>query len=203
MRQIVLAITGASGAPYAVRLARLLVEANVHLHVVATPYGRQVLAEETDIKRFTPEALFGQPRTNATFYNVQDLGARISSGSFITHGMVVCPCSSNTLSAIGAGLADNLVTRAAAVTLKESRRLILVPREMPLNAIELEWMLKLSRLGVVMCPAAPGFYNRPKSINDLIDFVCGRVLDLLGIEHRLAVRWDPGGPTAPPSDNVV
>jgi 4-hydroxy-3-polyprenylbenzoate decarboxylase len=104
--------------------------------------------------------------------------------------MVICPCSSNTLGAIAAGLGDNLIRRAAAVTLKEARRLILVPREMPLSPVEIEGMLTISRAGGIICPAAPGFYLRPQRLEDLIDFVVGKVLDLLGIEHDLPIRWD-------------
>jgi 4-hydroxy-3-polyprenylbenzoate decarboxylase len=104
--------------------------------------------------------------------------------------MVICPCSSNTLGAIAAGLGDNLIRRAAAVTLKEARRLILVPREMPLSPIEIEGMLTISRAGGIICPASPGFYLRPQRVEELIDFVVGRVLDLLGIEHALPTRWD-------------
>jgi 4-hydroxy-3-polyprenylbenzoate decarboxylase len=194
LKQIVLGITGASGAAYAVRVAQLMHAAGVHLHVVASPYGRQVMAEELGIRQLTPLALTGQERANVTIYNHLDLGALISSGSFLTHGMVVCPCSSNTVAALAAGLADNLITRAAVVTLKEQRRLVIVPREMPLHTIELENLLRLSRSGVVVCPASPGFYNRPKTVDELVDFVAGRVLDLLGVPHPLKIRWNPDGP---------
>jgi len=105
--------------------------------------------------------------------------------------MVICPCSGNTLAAVAAGTADNLITRAALVTLKEARRLVLVPREMPLGRIELENMLRVSQAGGIICPACPGFYMGPRTIDDLVDFVAGRVLDLLGLTHQLGVRWDP------------
>lgn len=191
MQQMVLAITGASGAAYARRLIQCLVEYDLHLHLVISPPAREVIADELCIRKATVEALAGRPAENVTLYNYRNVGAKIASGSFLTHGMVVCPCSSHTLAAIANGLGDNLITRAAMVTLKESRRLILVPREMPLSAIELENMLKLSRSGVVICPASPGFYMQPKSVDELVDFVVGRVLDLLTLPHDLRTRWNP------------
>ena len=177
MKQIVLAITGASGAVYARRLAECVLKAGAHLHLVASSHGRRVLADELDVRQFSAEAL---------------LGARLASGSFRTDGMVICPCSSNTLAAVAAGLADNLITRAALVTLKEARRLILVPREAPLNQIEIANLLRISQAGGVICPACPGFYLRPQSVADLVDFVVGRILDLLDLPHELRVRWEPG-----------
>ncbi len=192
MKEIVLAITGASGAPYARRLAQCLVGYdNVHLHLIVSPYGQRILADEVGVKHLSIASLVGRPAINATIYSHKDAGARLASGSFITHGMVVCPCSSNTLGAIAAGVADNLVTRAAMVTMKESRRLILVPREMPLSPVEIEAMLKLARYGVVICPACPGFYMNPTQVGDLVDFVVGRILDLLGLPHDLRTRWSP------------
>ncbi|MBK9127519.1 MAG: UbiX family flavin prenyltransferase [Phycisphaerales bacterium] len=192
MKHIVLAITGASGAPYAQRLARLLVERpDVHLHVVVSPFGQRILADEVGLRRFSLEALLGRSAPNATLYSHNDSGSRLASGSFLTHGMVVCPCSSNTLAAIAAGIADNLVARAAMVTLKEARRLILVPREMPLSQIEIRAMLTVSQAGGIICPACPGFYMNPQSVQELVDFVAGRVLDLLGLEHGLRTRWSP------------
>jgi flavin prenyltransferase len=192
LKQIVLAITGASGAPYARRLAQCIVEADAHLHLIISPHGRRLLAEELDVQRATIEGLLGRPAPNATLYPYQDIGVRLASGSFFTDGMVVCPCSSNTLGAIASGLGDNLITRAAAVTLKEGRRLVLAPREMPVSAIELENMLRLSRAGATICPASPGFYLRPREVGDLIDFVAGKVLDLLSVPHGLKTRWEPG-----------
>jgi 4-hydroxy-3-polyprenylbenzoate decarboxylase len=191
VKQIVLAITGASGAPYARRLLQCLVNYDLHVHLVISPPGREVIADELDLRRVTVESLIGRPAENVTLYNHRNIGARIASGSFLTHAMVVCPCSSHTLAAIATGLGDNLVTRAAMVTLKEGRRLILVPRETPLSPVEIENMLKLSRAGVTICPASPGFYMRPTRIEDLVDFVVGRVLDLLGLPHDLKTRWNP------------
>ena len=191
MKQIILAITGASGAVYAQRLAACLVERDVHLHLVISPYGQRVMADELDVRRASLEALLGHTPTNATVYPYHDQGARIASGSFLTHGMVVCPCSSNSLGAIASGAADNLIARAAAVTLKERRRLILVPRETPLSLIEVQNMLRITEAGGIICPASPGFYLRPQSVAELVDFVVGRVLDLLEVPHDLHTRWDP------------
>lgn len=191
MKQIVLAITGASGGVYARRLADCILHAGAHLHLVASPHGRRVLADELGLTRFDAETLLGRRASETTVYSFQDIGARLASGSFRTDGMVICPCSSNTLAAVAAGTADNLITRAALVTLKEARRLVLVPREMPLGQIELANMLRLSQAGAIVCPACPGFYMQPTTIDDLVDFVVGRVLDLLGLPHELRVRWSP------------
>ena len=126
-----------------------------------------------------------------TVYPYRDVGARIASGSFRTDGMIVCPCSSNSLGAIASGIGDNVLSRAAAVTLKEARRLIIVPREMPAGRIDLLNFLRLSEAGAIICPASPGFYMLPKSINDLVDFVVGKLLDLVDVPHRLNTRWAP------------
>jgi len=191
MRPLIVGVSGASGAPYARRLLQVLGRTEIPLHVVVTGPAREVIADELGITRFSLEALADGPLPNATLYAERNIGARIASGSFQTAGMVICPCSSHTLAAIANGLADNLLTRAALVTMKEARRLILVPREMPLSAIEIENMLRLSRSGVILCPACPGFYMRPTTIDELLDFVVGRVLDLLDIKHGLNTRWDP------------
>lgn len=191
MKQIVLAVTGASGAPYAQRLTQCLLEHDVHVHLVVTPAAREVIADELDIRRFTLEAWVGREAETITLYSHRNVGARIASGSFLTAGMVICPCSSHSLAAVASGLGDNLVTRAAMVTLKEARRLILVPREMPISQIEIENMLRLSRAGAIICPASPGFYMRPTGVEALVDFVVGRVLDLLGLPHDLRTRWNP------------
>lgn len=200
MKHIVLAMTGASGAAYGRRLAQLLAGYDLHLHVIVSQAGREVLADELGLRHLSAEALLGRRVENVTLYSPRNIGARIASGSFLTHGMVICPCSAHTLSAVANGLADNLVTRAAMVTLKESRRLVLVPREMPLSAVELENMLRLSRAGAIVCPACPGFYTRPRSVDDLVDFVVGRVLDLLGLPHELRTRWNPNQTAAPGDD---
>lgn len=191
MKQIVVAVSGASGAPYAQRLVDCLSRYDLHVHLVISPPAREVIADELGIRKVTIETLIGRAADNITLYNYRNVGARIASGSFLTHGMVVCPCSSHTLAAVANGLGDNLITRAAMVTLKESRKLILVPREMPYSQIEIENMLKVSRAGAIVCPACPGFYMRPKSVGEIIDFVVGRVLDLLALPHELRTRWNP------------
>jgi polyprenyl P-hydroxybenzoate/phenylacrylic acid decarboxylase-like protein len=191
VKQIVLAITGASGARYARELARRLAQSGCGLHLVASRFGRRVLRHELGLLELTAETLVGGPAPRATLYSYRDLGAAIASGSFPTDGMVICPCSSNTLAKVAGGLADNLVTRAALVTLKEARRLILVTREMPLSQIEIANMLRVSQGGGIICPASPGFYTGPQSIDDLVAFVVGRVLDLLSLPHDLPTRWPP------------
>lgn len=185
-----LAVTGASGAVYAKRLLGCLAQADCDVHLVISPHGRQLLADELGITSPSPDALAGQFAHRVHTYRYHDLSCRLASGSFLTDGMVVCPASSNTLGAIAAGLADNLITRAAHVTLKEGRRLIVVPREMPLSRIELENMLRISRAGGIVCPASPGFYMLPKAIDELVDFVVGKVMDLLAVPHELNTRWE-------------
>jgi 4-hydroxy-3-polyprenylbenzoate decarboxylase len=196
MKQIVMAVTGASGAPYARRLAQLIVDGGAHLHLVVSPMGSRLLADELGIKKVSLETLLGRPVTGATLYSYRDVGAKIASGSFLTDGMVVCPCSSNSLGAIASGIGDNLISRAASVTLKEARRLILVTREMPVSQIEIANMLRLSQAGAIICPASPGFYLLPKTVDDLIDFVVGKLLDLLDIPHTLSTRWEGASPSA-------
>jgi len=191
--QVILAVTGASGGPYAVRLLDCLEAAGVHVSLIVSPNGRRLLADECDIRTVDPQALIKRHSERVIVHNYRDTGCRLASGSYPIDGMVICPCSSNTLGAVAAGLGDNLITRAAAVTLKENRRLVLVHRETPLNAIDLENMLTLKRAGAVICPASPGFYLKPRTIGDLVDFIVGRVLDLLGVPHSLNVRW-PGSP---------
>lgn len=187
--EIVMAVTGASGGPYALRLLDCLERAERKVHLIVSPLGRQLLAEECGVKRLEPEALIGRASKTIVVYNYRDVGCVLASGSYRTGGMAVCPCTSNTLGAIAGGLGDNLITRAAQVTLKEGRRLVLVHREMPLSAIDIENMLRVQRAGAIVCPAAPGFYMRPQSVGDLVDFVVGKVLDLLGVEHALKTRW--------------
>ena len=136
------------------------------------------------------EALVGeQAAASLTIHSHQDVGALPASGSFLTDGMIICPCSSNTLGQIAAGTGSNLITRAAAVHLKEGRRLVLVTREMPISQIEIHNMLRVSQAGATICPASPGFYMRPRTIDDLTDFVAGKLCDLLRVEHTLKTRW--------------
>lgn len=191
-KEIIVAVTGASGGAYALRVLDCLAAAGVRIHFVASPMGRRLLADECAVRDLDAPSLLGRDYSDLTVYSYRDVGSRLASGSFRTDGMVICPCTSNTLGAVASGTGDNLIVRAAHVTLKEARRLVLVHREMPLGAIDLENMLRLNRAGAIICPAAPGFYLHPKSVNDLVDFVAGKVLDLLGVEHDLQIRWqDP------------
>jgi len=191
-KRIVVAVTGASGAAYAQRLLECLATADVEVHLVLSPYGRRLMTDELKIAEPTPEGLVGPALAKAiTTHNYRDVGNRLASGSFITDGMVICPCSSNTLGEVAAGLGSNLISRAAAVHLKEARKLILVPRETPISQIEIRNMLRISKAGGVICPASPGFYMLPDRVEDLIDFVVGKLCDLLDAPHTLNVRWNP------------
>jgi len=187
-RRIVVGISGASGAPYAQRFIRLCVAANVQVHLVVSPLGQRLVHDELGMEGVDLDALSGDP-SRVVLYNYRDVGAAIASGSFQHDGMVVIPCSSNTLSAVATGSAANLMHRAALVTLKERRRLVLVHRETPLSLIDIRNMEQATLAGAILCPANPGFYLLPKSIDDLVDFVVARVLDLIGIEHDLSMRW--------------
>jgi 4-hydroxy-3-polyprenylbenzoate decarboxylase len=188
-KQIVVGITGASGAPYSVRLIECLVEGGADVHLIVTPHGKRLLHDELGITEVAAPAILGKESGQVTIHAYRDIGAILASGSFRTDGMVICPCSSNTLAAVAAGLADNLLNRAAAVTLKEMRRLIIVPREMPMGRIDLQNALRLSEAGGIICPASPGFYMLPATVSDLVDFVVGKLLDLLGVDHQLHTRW--------------
>ena len=200
-KEIVVGITGASGGGYALRLLDCLDSAGVNVHLIVSPHGRHLLAEECGVKQMAAAALIGRGSSRITIYDYRDVGCRPASGSFLTDGMVVCPCTSNTLGALASGRGDNLIARAAQVTLKEARRLVLVRREMPLSGVDLENMVRLQRSGAVICPAAPGFYLKPVTVGDLVDFVAGRVLDLLGVQHSLAVRWKGGAADNSPSSH--
>jgi 4-hydroxy-3-polyprenylbenzoate decarboxylase len=189
---LVMAITGASGAPYAVRLLEQLLEAGQPVQIILSSHGLRLLRTETEI---TSEAelrdAVGAARWDklVTSFDDNDRGAAPASGSARNRGMVICPCSMGTVSAISQGTSRSLVERAADVALKERRTLILVPRETPYSAIHLENMLQLARAGAVILPPAPGFYAHPQSVADLVDFVVARVLDHLGVEHSLGTRW--------------
>ena len=198
LRRIVLGITGASGAAYGLRLlAELLRTRGVEVHLVISPAGAQILEIENglkvDLARFHPNALGLRPTPRLVYHTDADLAAPLSSGSFRTAGMVIAPCSMGCAGRLAGGSPSDLIERAADVTIKEGRRLILVPRETPLSAIHLENLLKLARLGVTVLPACPGFYGRPARVADLVDFVVARVLDQLDIPHRLGRRWKDEG----------
>lgn len=188
-QQIVIGVTGASGAPYARRLIECLCDRGVDVHLIVTPMGERVLRDELNISTISAETLLKTKTRHLAIYAYEDVGAKLASGSFPADGMIVCPCSGNTLAAIAAGLARNLLDRAAAVTLKEGRRLILVPREMPAGRIDLLNALRVNEAGAIICPASPGFYMLPTSVDDLVDFVVGRLLDLIGVPHNLNTRW--------------
>ena len=194
-RPVVVAITGASGAPYAVRLLEALVAARQSVSLIVSDHGLRLLQTETALKSVDDlRAQVGAAAWDAAVrvYDDRDRGAAPASGSARSSGMVICPCSMGTISAIAAGSSRSLVERAADVTLKERRRLIVVPRETPYSAIHLENMLTLTRAGAVVLPASPGFYHRPASIDDLVKFVVARVLDHLDVEHDLVPRWGSG-----------
>ena len=189
---IVFAITGASGAPYAIRLLEQLIVAKRRVQLVVSSHGLRLLRTESDVGSVEAlrERVGGIAWDNfVTVFDDGDRGAAPASGSALNGGMVICPCSMGTLSAIAVGASRSLVERAADVALKERRRLVLVPRESPLSAIHLENMLRVTRAGAVVLPASPGFYNRPGSIDDLVDFIVARILDQLGVAHSLAKRW--------------
>ena len=192
---LVVAITGASGAPYALKLLEALMQAKRSIWLIVSEHGRRLLTTEIDVPDL--EAL--RDRVGAkgwdglvTVFDDGDRGASPASGSAKSSGMVVCPCSMGTLSAIAAGSSRSLVERAADVALKERRKLVLVPRETPLSAVHLQNMLRVTRAGAVVLPAAPGFYHKPTSVDDLVSFVVARVLDQLDVEHDLARRWSSG-----------
>lgn len=189
---ITFGITGASGAPYAVRVLRALNEAAVPVRLIVSGYGLRLLKEESGIDGIDGLRAATGDWSRVEFYDALDRGATPASGSAPSRGMVVCPCSMGTLASIAAGTSRNLVERAADVALKERRPLVLVPRETPLSLIHLENMTRLTRAGATIMPAAPGFYHRPRSIDDLVDFVAARILDHLGVEHTVGRRWKSG-----------
>ena len=188
--RIVVGITGASGALYARRVMELAAGAGVEIHLAVSSLGRRLLFEELGLKSIDADALTGGRGDLVTVHNDNDVGAAIASGSFLHDGMVIVPCSANTLGGVASGIGDNLVKRAAAVTLKERRRLVLGYREMPASHVDVCNMKRLSAAGAIIAPLSPGFYLEPKSIDDLVDFVAGRLLDLLGVQHGLETSWE-------------
>lgn len=200
---ISVALTGASGAQYGLRLIDCLVAADHEVWVMISKAAQMVIATETDERlpaqpARLAEALIarsGATRGQIRCFGREDWMAPVASGSGAAASMVICPCSTGTLSAVATGASNNLIERAADVALKERRQLILVPRETPFSAIHLEHMLSLTRMGAVILPAAPGFYHRPTSIEAMVDFIVARILNQLGIEHQLTPRWgDTPGP---------
>lgn len=196
-KTITLALTGASGMPYAMRLLECLLRAECRVYVLYSQVSQIVLRQELEMtlpskaheaKAVLCEKFQARPEQLEVFGR-EEWFAPIASGSNPSDAMVVCPCTTGTLASIALGLSDSLLERAADVMIKEQRKLVLVPRETPFSAIHLEHMLTLARLGVVVLPANPGFYHHPQSVQDLVDFVVARILDHLGVAHRLMPRW--------------
>ena len=181
-QRLIVGITGASGSIYGVRLLEMLQGSGIETHLIMSRWGARTLVHETS---YTPEQVNALA---AVVHPLTDQGASLSSGSFVTMGMVIAPCSVRTLAAIAHGLGDNLIHRAADVVLKERRKLVLAVREAPLSEIHLENMLKLSRMGVVISPPVPAFYSRPATIDDMVNYTCVRLLDQLGL-HIDTARW--------------
>jgi 4-hydroxy-3-polyprenylbenzoate decarboxylase len=195
VKKYILAITGASGSPFGLRLLEQLVKTS-EVHLIISAQSFSIIRHETGIDWSGKDdaeilrKISSQVKSrNVHFHNEHNLASPLSSGSFITDGMLVVPCSMKTLSGIAQGYANNLTERAADVTIKEGRPLLLSPREMPFNAIHLENMLKLARLGAKIAPPVPAFYQKPKDLDDLVDFVTGKILDSFSIKHDLFRRW--------------
>ena len=197
MKTITLALTGASGMPYAIRLLEMLLAGEHIVYLVYSQAAQFVAVQEMQLalpskpaeaRRMLIEKFGCRPEQLQVFAR-EDWMAPIASGSGAVDAMVVCPCTMGALAAIANGLSENLIERAADVMLKEGRKLVLVPREAPFSAIHLENMLKLARLGAVILPPNPGFYHQPKNVGDMVDFVVAKILDQLGIEHQLVEKW--------------
>lgn len=189
----VIGITGASGVIYGTKLCEFMLSMGKTVHLLITDAGWRVLHDELDWetgrRQETLDKFFKPAKGQLIYHPNQDIGASIASGSFRTEGMIIIPCSMGTLSAIAHGSSDNLLERTADVMLKEGRKLVIVPRETPLHTVHLENMLNLARMGVKIIPAMPAFYQRPKSLDELVGFVVGKVLDSVHIEHELFTRW--------------
>lgn len=197
MKTVALAFTGASGLPYGLRLLESLLAADVRVWLVYSQAAQLVAKQELDmvlpVQPREAQRLFAErykaKEGQLAVYGVQDWNAPLASGSNPPDAYVICPCSMGTLAKVAAGMADDLIARGADVVLKEGRKLVLVPRETPFSAIHLENMLRLSRAGAVILPPSPGFYRHPQSIDDLVDFVVGRILDQIGVPHTLVRPW--------------
>ena len=193
---LVLGITGASGAAYAVRLLEVLLAAGREVHLCVSPSGQSVieleLGRRVDLDRFVPDSLLGTAPSQhgrLHYFHYKNLMAPIASGSFQTAAMVICPCSGSTLAAVAHAMGENLIHRAAEVHLKERRKLVVVPRETPLSLPQLKNMQAIHEAGAVVLPASPGFYGRAETVADLVDFVVARICDQLGVANTLARRW--------------
>jgi flavin prenyltransferase len=184
--RLVVAITGGSGVIYGIKTLEVLQNLKIETHLIVSRWGERNISIETD-------KTFDYVKSLATtYYNNDNMAAATSSGSFKYDGMLIVPCSMKTLSSVANGYEDNLISRSAGVCIKESRRLVIVPRETPLSKIHLANMIKLAETGVVLLPAMPGFYHKPKSIDDLITHIVGKILDQFGIEHNIFRRWGGG-----------
>ncbi|WP_250654930.1 flavin prenyltransferase UbiX [Alkalimarinus coralli] len=196
-KRVTVAITGASGAQYGLRLIECLIKSDIKVFVLVSKAAQVVIATETELKLPAQAAAMTQFLTERyhakegqlVVFGKEDWMSPVASGSGAPSSMVVCPCSTGALSAIATGASNNLIERAADVVLKERRQLILVPRESPYSAIHLENMLKLTQMGATIMPASPGFYHKPESVEDVIDFMVARVLDHLGVEQKMVERW--------------
>lgn len=191
---LVLALTGASGMPYGLRLLEVLLQTGRTIHLTISPAAAEVIELELERKvnldRFRLEDLVASPSSaQVAYHHFRDFRAGIASGSFLTAGMVICPCSMGTVAAIAHGLSQNLIHRAADVHLKERRKLILVPRETPLNNVQLRNLTVCAEAGAVILPAMPAFYHRPQTLDDQVNFIVARICDQLGVEHGLGRRW--------------
>jgi 4-hydroxy-3-polyprenylbenzoate decarboxylase len=188
---LVLAITGASGAPYGVRLLQVLADNQVPVWLLISSHGWRLLGQECGITGLDAlRSATGPDWSTITLFDDADRGARPASGSQLTAGMAICPCSMGTVSAIAQGSSRSLIERAADVSLKERRKLILVPRETPLSLVHLRNLVQVTEAGATVIPAAPGFYHKPTRVEELVDFIVQRVLDQLGLEISVARRWD-------------
>lgn len=194
LKRLIVGITGASAGVYGVRLLQVLTEQqDIEIHLTISSSGARALSEElqleVNLNNFKLESLIGVSSPRVIYHHESDIAAPIASGSFRTEGMVVVPCSMGSVASIAGGMSRNLIQRAADVCIKENRKLVIVPRETPLSPIHLENMLKLSRLGVCVLPAMPGFYHYPKDVDDLLNFVVTKILDQFGIDTGLIQRW--------------
>jgi flavin prenyltransferase len=189
MSRYIIGITGASGAMYGIRLIEELLKREHEIHILITNSGKEVIEYETGYSGSNLQEHFKSFSEKIIFHDINNLFASIASGSYKVHGMIILPCSMSALAGIATGVSMNLLGRAADVCIKEGRRLIIVPRETPLNSIHLKNMLTLSDMGVTILPAMPGFYHKPESIEDIIDFLIGKIFDVLNIENDLFKKW--------------
>ena len=194
---LVLAVTGASGSPYAVRLLEVMLRSGRTVHLTISPaavevfereVGRTISLDQFDVRQLLGDSFAFEP-SRLQYHHYRNFQAGIASGSFLTGGMVICPCSMGTLAAIAHGISENLIHRAADVHLKERRKLILVPRETPLGLVQLRNMTAVTEAGAVVLPAMPAFYTKPQTIGDMVDFIVGRICDQLGLSQNLSERW--------------